>query len=583
MRSILSICGIAAAVTALTTTQLFAEQRVAIPGSTAPEAMCSVCESSDRSTAKTCKPRTDTNYCACLAASESPLRVLVRATPKAAWVSFETYLKQELKKLEKLLKKRKSSQKKIKQALAELRKKLQAKHANYKKSCQDAGGGGSSGGGGSASVIELNGFSVYFLSHRAARHTYAVSVSERGKVLGGAFAQEGQPRASGMPHTFGVAELPTRVITPLVWTGSTVKRACENCPPGLQLRQLNDQGKAVGTQLSAGEPRQTGVVFNYADETLSGVVVSGNKPHWLSGINEAGLIVGGVQREMSRSTPSVSLDDAAVWVGGGAATVISREALLVAHEKELAGLMLEQIKARLKEEQDINECGDGEIAQTSLVGKPTFVDWLTINGLEITASGDILGTIMSPGINWSYTNPCTSGSERILAINSPFVRKAEGSLFVTPTGLLIPQTRVSAIPIGLTSNLTVAGLSTSTRDGDVFGAHGFVELSSPGALWRRVVYPGTEKLATLIPMGVNDRGDVVGSYTQTTADTTARAYAVLGGTFTDLTSLLGNQTEWRIETASDINSCGQIVGRAYNTKTETNFAVLISPKGCNVK
>ena len=89
-------------------------------------------------------------------------------------------------------------------------------------------------------------------------------------------------------------------------------------------------------------------------------------------------------------------------------------------------------------------------------------------------------------------------------------------------------------------------------------------------------------MGSITALGMNDRGDTVGFYLRDPTDVNAKAFAVVGGTFTDLTALLGAQSEWTFELATDINSCGQIVGRAYNRRIGVNRAIILSPKGCPV-
>ena len=565
---------------------LRAEQRSVVPGSRAPEALCSVCAEADRGSIKRCAPRTVENYCSCRSPTEPIWRALVRATPKAPWISFESYLSLQVKNLEKRLKKRKLRKQQIRRTVNEFKNGLLAKYRGYLTICQapSSGGPGGTPGGGEESdlVFERGGYSVSLLSYRGKRHTYAVSISEDGKVLGGAFQQDAQPRAAMQPHTFSAQEVGKQEITPLVWTAKGVKRACETCPLGLQPHDLNSQGQAVGVRMSVDVSRPSGFIFNYATESLLDAPETTGKASALVAINDAGLKVGYIQTELTKGVPSYPLYDAAVWVDGGPArggsvNVISREAIISAHDKELAPYMLEQVKAQLREGQYNNECGDAEIAKTVLIGKPTYADVTSVNGIDINSSGDILGTILSESVRWSYTNPCTSGVGIISILHSSFVRKVDGTIFVSPVAISDLPTRPTGIPIGMMSNLTAVGLGLHTESGV---EHAFVQLSAPGASWRTVVYPGMDKLANVGPMGLNDRGDIVGSYFASRTDSIPRAYAVLGGVFTDLTSLLGNQSDWRIETASDINACGQIVGRAFNTKTGVNRAMLISPTGC---
>jgi len=556
----------------------FAERRVPIAGSKAPEGMCSTCEDSDRGTVKSCRPKTDANYCPCLPKGSDPLRVFVRANSMSSWISFGTYQTQQLKRLEQSLKKKKKSPKFIKKELSALRKKLDALYLEYKTKC-----GGSGGGATPPPVINDNGaFSVQLLSYKDVKHTYAMAISEKGRILGGAFEQEGAPRAAPVPHTFSATELISRIITPLVWSGSGVKRGCDNCQPGIVMSRLNDQGQAVGTRYLSTAGQTNGILFDYNNENVTPVTVGGSKSVMLPGINSAGMMVGSIEREMSTGVDRLPLFEPAVWVNGNP-NIISRETIMAAHEIALRPLMLEQIKARLKEAQDMNECGDGEIAQTVLVGKPTYKDWVTISGLDISEQGDILGMIVSKAVSWSYTNPCTSGAELLGQVMSSFVRKVDGTLAVTPSAFLIPETRTMGMPAGLFSNLSVFGASPSlSQAAGNITMPGFLDILVPNARWRRATYPGTESFVAVTPTGVNDRGDIVGVYITASPNNSARAFAVLNGAFTDLTSLLGAQSEWIFEAATDINSCGQIVGRAYNQRIGVNRAILISPKGCPV-
>ena len=230
--------------TSLVSKVAFAERRVPIAGSSAPEGMCSTCEESDRGTAKTCTPRTDANYCPCLPAGANSLRVIVRANPMAQWISFGTYQAQQLKKLEQTLKKKKKLPKDIKKAISALRKKLEARHAEYRAKCQG------SAGTPPAVVIDNGAYSIQLLSYKDVKHTYATAISEKGRVLGGAFEQEGSPRAPAVPNTLSSTQLSSQSVIPLVWSGGTVKRGCDNCQPGIAPSSLNDQGQAVGNPLA---------------------------------------------------------------------------------------------------------------------------------------------------------------------------------------------------------------------------------------------------------------------------------------------------------------------------------------------
>lgn len=570
---------------------LKAEQRTVIPGSNAPEALCAVCAEADRTISKNCIKRTDLNYCSCRSSSNPIWRVLVRTNRRAQWTSFDSYLSSQVKNLQIRLRRRRARQGVIRRSVEDFKRTAQTKYRQYLSSCQvltsggpgGTPGGGDGGGGESDLVFEREGYSVSLLSYRGKRHTYAVSISKDGKVLGGAFQQEVQPRDPMQPHTFRAQEVGKQQITPLVWTAKGIKRACDNCPLGLQPHDLNSQGQAVGVRMSVDVSRPSGFIFNYATESLLDVPETTGKASALAAINDAGLKVGYIQRELTKGVPPYPLYDAAVWVdgglgGGGSVNVISREAIINAHDKELAVYMLEQVKAQLKEGQENNGCSDAEIAQTVLVGKPTYADVTSVHGIAINSIGDILGTIISDSVRWNYANTCTSGVGMLPLLHSSFVRKVDGTIFVSPVAISALPTRRAGIPIGMMSNLTAVGLSV---DSEKSSEHAFVQLSGPGASWRMVVYPGMEQLLEVVPMGLNDRGDIVGSYLVSKTDKSGRAYAILGGVFTDLTSLLGNQSEWRIETASDINDCGQIVGRAVNIKTGDNRAMLISPQGCS--
>lgn len=559
------------------TAQAAAEQQTPIAGSKSPEAICSLCEDSDSGKAPSCSPRSTDNYCSCKASTETSVRVLVRVNKKAPLITYDDYQANALKALTQRLKKQKASKAKAKKQIEALRLKLEAQHATYKNSCGAPITTGPQTNG-NIEVIARGAYTVQLLSLSGFNHTFASGISERGQVVGGGFQSEAAKRAPVLSHGFGSADLPNQVITPIVWGAGSAKVGCTNCAKGLLFRKINDQGLAVGTRLTGTTPSQEAVTFDYIRGSVTALPVPQGVFGVATSINEAGIISGAVGNASASTVSGVPVSDPAVWVGN-ALTIIDRAMLITAHNKELAPVMLAEVKARLKANQDLNECGDGEIAQTTLTGQPSYPDWITFTAIDVTKQGDLLVNLISPRVLWNYTGPCDQGVEQAGLVTSTFIRKADGSLTVVPSGVSRYDTRLNASPIDINASLAVVGLANSSLSDGVITSPGILQAAQPNPAWQRLTYTGAPTNAILTPMALNDRGDLVGVRLVNSA-TDARAYAIFGGTFIDLTSLLGTQSDWVIEAITDINSCGQMVGRARNAKTSINRAVVISPNGC---
>jgi hypothetical protein len=571
-------------------TDVVAEQRTPISGATAPEAVCLRCEATDIGATSRCTPRTAENYCACRSSSESTHQVLVRAKKTAPFTRLEQYQAAQLKVLRERLKKRRASKAQVKQSINTLQKKLEAQHARLKDNCSDPSGISvppnpppANQPASQVEVIAKGPYTVQLLSLSGKRHSYAVAISQQGRVLGGAYQTEGATRAPAMPDGLAEADFFSQPIAPAVWGPEGLRIGCSTCQNGLYFVDLNDNGIAVGNLRAGPSSLPEAFQFNYNKQTLARIRASNDRGSLATGVNEAGIIIGEIAGSAS-TQGGYTQRDGVSWVGN-VETVLDRNAIIAAHNQELGPIMLASIKQGLKEAQDTNECSDAEIELTKLVGGPTYLSSTGLSPIDIAATritqrGDILGRLTAPQVTWKFTGPCQQGEGQLTILGSAFVRRADGVLAMVPGPLPLYANDFMALATDINAGLTVlgGGWSTTWPRPNIAMFQG----SESKPSWRAMTAPALPDNQLFQPLALNDSADLVGIYSndERSGPVALRGFAIIAGKLVDLTALLDRGSEWIIETATDINQCGQIAGRARNTKTGDNRAVVISPNGC---
>jgi hypothetical protein len=555
-----------------------AEQRIPIPGTSTPFAICSFCEGVDSGVTKQCRPRTVDNYCTCRKELESPFRVLVQRKKKDPIITFGQYQTQQVQELIRRLTKRKTPPDTIKKEVSKLKKKLNALHLTYKSSCVSPPANKDPSGNYSE-IIARGPFTVELLSVSGLKHSFASAISPQGRVLGGAYQQEGSQRAPALSHGLARADLVGQEIVPAVWDIDGPKLGCTSCPKGLVFVDLNDRGIAVGSRSTGATPSQQAFVFDYGQKNVARLPTASSGFSTATGINDAGIIVGQVEKIGSAPIQGVTPVDAASWVGT-TEMILDRQTIISAHDKALAPELLARIKAQLKESQDSNECSDQEIEQTKLISTPRYEGATILQALRVTLQGDILGTLFVPQIFWPFQGPCQQGEGQLPLVQSTFIRKVDGSFIIVPGATPLFQGEFTGLPTDLNSKLMVIGLGIKFETpGSRLGVLQAMQLQP---VWRELTLTGIPPEWALQGFAVNEQGDIVGSYDKSLAapSTVKPTFSFVKGVFRDLTELLGPESDWIVESVSDINSCGQIVGRARNSKTGVNRAILFSPEGC---
>lgn len=573
--------GIALAGVVVTTS--VAEVRVSLPMSRSPEVQCSYCEDSDRggdTQQRTCAPRTVDNYCPCKAEKESPLRVLLRTKQNAPWIDFSTYEKQQLNTLRKKLQKERKSKKEIAKRLSQLRKKLKAQHDSLTKVCLPAVGKPDAATQQIRRVREVPGFVWYRFNSN--QHTYFRDITENGAILGASYSRNVAPPTAGdVTNTLtglSRSQLLQMKITPFILNANGLTQVCDNCPVGLSMESLNDEGLAVGNIPSTSN-QQVGRAILYTSRTksLNQLPTVNGREGSAASLNEAGIIVG----EVGVVSTSGSTDSDAVLWANGAAFPLNRNAILAEHKRQFAPIVLEAVKAELKDRQEFNECGDQEIAATRLVGDGRFLAEPGLLGSDINNRGDVVGTVMSAALLWDYDGPCTSGRFSLMFDHSVFTVYGSGQLLVTPVrGPTVEQSRVFA-PTSINNLRQVLGVTSVISSPPQFKV-GMLDVNSSGKQISELSVPAFPS-HSFFAAAQNDKQDIVGQfYPVQGGQQQSRAFLVSGGVFVDLNTVIGNDPEWELQTAAQVNNCGQIVGRAVHKPSGLSQGYLLSPPRCPV-
>jgi hypothetical protein len=563
-------------------TSSVAEVRVALPTSGLPEVQCSYCEDSDRSqrTALSCMPKTVENYCSCKSEKENPLRVLLRTKRNAPLIDFVTYEKQQLDTVKKKLQKQRRSKKDISKRLGQLRKKLKAQHEALTKACLPAVGGSRGDVDQIAKIRDVPGFVWY--RYTSKQHTYFRDITEKGAILGGSYSRSiVPPQAGDVTNTLSGLSRSQQLkmqVTPFILNSNGLTKVCDNCPVGLSLESLNDNGLAIGNVPSASN-QQFGraVVYTSRTKSLEQLPTINGKEGSATAVNEAGAVIGDVDLGAAGASTQ---SDAAMWVNG-TAFLLNRTTILAEHKRQFAPIVLEAVKADLKERQEFNECSDGEIAATRLVGDGRFLSEPALLGADINNRGDVVGTVTSAGLLWDFSGPCTSGPFSIMLDHSIFTLYGNGQLLVTPVrGPTVEQNRVFA-PTSINNLRQILGVTSLISLQPQFKI-GLLDVSSSG---RPVTELSVPMFAnhSFFAAAQNDKQDIVGQfYPAQAGQQQSRAFLVSNGAFIDLNSVIGNDPEWELQTAAQVNNCGQIVGRAFHKPTGLSQGYLLSPPRCPV-
>jgi hypothetical protein len=547
------------------------------------EAQCSYCESSD-SGKMACSPKTDKNYCSCLTTSESNVRVQFREAKKPDWESFKTFLNRKVKELQKKLKKKKKSKAAIKKAVNQLVKKLTAQHAKLLGLCLANANtiiGGGSSGTGLVQLAKKNGYTLSF--GNLGKHSFAFDITDKGALSGAFYKDEPAPDPS-------VAERDLRVglrlkdhgyapNTPFVWTGSSIKKMCDNCT-GLSIGSLNDTGKvALGTKnIGVAGSAKIGTIFNYNSGALSDIPNVQGNPVTASEINEQNAFVASM-------TNADGSTDGIVWING-APTVLSREPILNLLNAKLKPLVEAGIKRRLRDGQDLNECGDAEIESTKVIGQPRRGNAPSIFATRITNNLYVMGHIIDAVITeWDYTGLCQSGTEYVGATSHTFVVSPTNQITVIP-GTAVQGDPNSDIKLSAGADVNIFGhlVGIGSSDATVHGIQRLqLSLARGESMWTMASI-GAGPMSVVAPVDINDTNTEVGLYSTDTSTKKFRAFAVLGGIFTDLTSFMDIKPDSGItlETATAVNNCGVIVGRSWNEKTQSNRLFILAKDGCPI-
>lgn len=457
-----------------------------------------------------------------------------------------------------------------------------------------SGGGGGDGGSGndqgeSSVTISLEQFAtvgryrVFIIKATSSKPNTKIasffsSINNKGVIAGGFYEHPALPYFFVEKSLTGLSpwEEEARPIVPFLFSQQSFLQGCRfgTCPKGLILKDVNDNGIAIGQSTKMREDifpdHATSWKFNGPERRLTPVIAAGASSVCVEGINNLNLTVG-MMNCYKQNEQSV------LWDETGKLFDIVHDSILNPYEDALKAAIKEDVMTISRRDYvPAGECTEQDVLQTRIT------NFLRNEGAtphvrvhDINNRGDILGVIKD-NVSVFLENACSSLWSSHVGSELFFTVSKEGSLRLIDLDAFIDNVTDEITPVAINDNrlVLVEGNWASFEVPPRLPFTSDTTLSP--ARWNLNPFKDWgPDLAQIRPRALNNKGEIIGDYF-----IEDRVFIQSPAGTVWLNELLPSSGPWQLMRASDINECGEVVGNVVGPHDDVLAGFLLSPVGC---